>query len=292
MKLRYWLLSTRPPVLVVGLGPVALGISMATIYSSSINWFLNGIIVLSVLCIQIATHFFNDALDFLKGADSTDRIGPQRIVQKGHLSPHTMIKMGILCLFFASLAGGYLVFKGGWPILLVGTVSLALTYLYTGGPYPLAYTGLSDFFVVLFFGLIPTSAVFYLNTGYWEVSTVIAGLQCGFLALSVLLVNHLRDFKTDMAAGKRTLVVRFGLSFGMIEWTLVRWIPYLLGLYWWFHQEYLSAFLPCIFLPFAFLLQCLLLKAPANPTLYNKILKMTCFYHFLFVSSLAISFWL
>ncbi len=291
MNFRYWLVSIRSPLLIVGLGPVLLGISIALSQLQSVNLFLNGMIVLCVLCIQIATHFFNDALDFLKGADNPNRIGPHRMVQKRYLLPSSMMKVGGLCLILATLTGGYLVFIGGWPVFLVGTVSLALAYLYTGGPYPLAYTGLSDLFVVLFFGLIPTPVVFYLNTGYWEISTVVAGLQCGFLALSVLLVNHLRDFKEDQAAGKRTLVVRFGLSFGMIEWTIVRWIPYLLGFYWWFHQEYLTVFLPFLFLPFAFLLQCFLLKAPANPPLYNKILGLTCVYHFLFVSALIISFW-
>lgn len=290
LKFRCWLLSIRPFVLILGIGPVLLGFAIAFPVLQSSDWLLNGAIILCVLCIQIATHFFNDALDFLKGVDKASRKGPKRLVQMGYASPATMIKLGVVLLVVASLAGMYLVLQGGYFVLIVGLISLSLAYLYTGGPYPLATTGLSDLFVLLFFGLFPAMFTFYLNTGYWEVSTMVAGLQCGFLSLNILIVNHLRDIKEDTLAGRRSLVVRFGTSFGRIEWLVARWIPYLLGFYWIFHQKTLAAFLPFILLPFSFWLQCLLWQAATREELYNTVLIRSCIYYLLFVLLLAFGF--
>ena len=290
MQLRYWLLSIRLPVLILGIGPILLGFAIAFPSLEAINWLLNAAIVLSVLCIQIATHFFNDALDFLKEVDSSSRKGPKRAVQMGYISPTIMVKLGSALLLVAGLAGLYLVLQGGWLVFILGVISLSLAYLYTGGPYPLSSTGLSDLFVLLFFGLLPAIFTFYLNTGYWEVSTVIAGLQCGFLSLNILIVNHLRDIKEDTLAGRRSLVVRFGASFGRMEWLIVRWIPYLLGFYWVFQQNALAAFLPFVLLPFSFWLQCLLWQAASRSELYNTVLIRSCLYYLLFILLLVFSF--
>ncbi len=290
MKIKYWLCSARPSTLWVGIGPIWVGYLMAVNYLETYNFWLNGMIVFCVLCIQIATHFFNDALDFLKGADGAFRIGPHRMAQKGYLSTRHLMQAGGGCLVLAMLLGVYLVGQGGWSVFIVGIISCALAYLYTGGPYPLAYTGLSDLFVILFFGAIPVSFVFFLNTGFWNMECLIAGVQCGFLALSLLLVNHLRDFKADSRVGKKTLVVRWGISFGIIEWTFVRYVPYLLSLYWFFKGKHLTAFLPFLLFPFSFVLHYFLLKALYKNSIYQKLLKMTCWYHFLFTLLLSMSF--
>ena len=214
MKLKYYFLSTRPKVLFIGLGPIILGICLSfnTTQTTDHKYhFINLALLLSVLCIQIATHFFNDAYDFLKGADSLKRKGPQRMVQQGLLSAKEALKAGFICLFVATLAGGFLVLQSGWPILVIGAISMALAYVYTAGPYPLAYTGfLSDIFVILFFGSLAVMGAVYILTGNWSTDAFIGGLQLGLLALSLLVVNNLRDETEDQQAGKKTLVVRFG----------------------------------------------------------------------------------
>ena len=280
-----WFLSVRFKPLILGVGPVFVGICLSFSQWNTFPWLLNGIIVFCVLCIQIATHFFNDALDFLKGADTATRKGPKRAVQQKMITPNKLMRAGYLCLSLAALAGIYLVLQGGggWPVFYVGILSLALTYLYTGGPYPLAYTGLADLFVLLFFGLIPSATVFYLNTGYWDTGSFVVGLQCGLLALSLLLVNNLRDVKEDRSVGKKTLVVRFGPYFGMCEWTLAHYLPYLLGIYWFFKHSSFIVFLPLILLPFSIYIHCILLKAFKKEYLYGRVLILTCLYYLLFV---------
>ena len=214
-KFLKWILSIRFKPLVVGIGPILIGACLSFSGWHNFSWLLNGTILFCVFFIQVATHFFNDALDFLKGADTFSRKGPRRAVQQGLITPAQLFKAGFFCLFLAGLAGIYLVWQGGILIFLIGVAGLALAYFYTGGSYSLAYTGLADFFVLLFFGLIPVAAVFYLNTGYWDTDSIVAGLQCGFLALSLLLVNNLRDEKEDRQVHKKTLVVRFGRKFGV-----------------------------------------------------------------------------
>ncbi len=289
---KWWILSARLKPLLVGIGPLVLGISFSFSIWENFSFLLNGILLFCVLCIQVATHFFNDALDFLKGADNFLRKGPKRAVQQKIISPSQLLKAGFVCLFLAAVAGSYLVFKGGVPILVIGLISLALAYLYTGGPYPLAYTGLADFFVLLFFGVIPVSAVAYLNTGQWDKETLILGFQCGLLALNLFLVNNLRDEESDRQAKKKTLVVRFGRGFGMFEWSLTHYLPYLLGLYWFFksasHKEYFLMFLlPLFLLPLSFYIHRLLYKAFNKENLYSPVFSLTGMYYLSFVCILS-----
>ena len=274
----------------MGLGPVLLGICLSFPGWNEFSWLLNGAILFCVFCIQIATHFFNDAFDFLKGVDNPFRKGPKRAVQKGWLTPSQLLKAGFCCLFLAAVSGSYLVWQGGWPVFYIGIISLALAYFYTGGPYSLAYTGLADLFVLLFFGLIPVAAVFYLNTGYWDKDSIIAGFQCGFLALSLLLVNNLRDEKEDRKAQKKTLVVRFGRTFGVWEWALAHYLPYLFSIYWFFKGLGVVFFLPFILFPFSGYMHYLLYKAFKKEVIYNRILALTCLYYLLFVSLLSFGF--
>ena len=310
-----WILSLRLKPLIVGAGPVLLGLALAHFIQpqSTWNWPLNGLILFCVICIQIATHFFNDALDFIKGADGPERQGPQRAVQKALISPSQLIRAGFICLTLAGLTGLYLMWHGGWPVFCVGIVSLFMAYLYTGGPWPLAYTGLADSFVLVFFGLMPVSVVFYLNTGYFSPWTLIPGLQVGLLALSLLVVNNLRDEGTDKKARKKTLVVRFGPYFGAWEWTLAHYFSYLIGAFWFLKAGSavgLIVFTPFVLLPLSFYNHRLLQKAlkagqngkakplrsaeplpiwGGNTHLYSRLLSLTCLHYLLFVCLLT--FW-
>ncbi len=280
----------RPHTLFIGAGPVLLGFFLSLSDKHSPLWLLNAITVFCVLCIQIATHFFNDALDFTKGADTALRQGPKRAVQKGELSVKFVLRAGFFTLALATLFGSFLVLKGGWPILLIGIFSLALAYLYTGGPYPLAYTGVSDLFVLLFFGILPCVFVFYLHTGQWSLDSFVAGSQCGLLALGPLVANHLRDVREDSFAQKKTLVVRWGMPFGIVEWSFAHYLPYLLGLiYWSVKDQIFMASLPLILIPLSFFMHRLLFKALKNPLAYKTLLGFSCLYHFLFVFLLCLS---
>jgi len=212
-----WVLATRPRTLVAGFVPVAVGSAVAFREGRFSLLPALGALV-GALLIQIGTNLFNDAYDFKRGADTGERLGPARATQQGWLSPEAVMRGAIACFALAFVVGLYLVSVAGWPLLVVGVVSLVAGYAYTGGPFPLAYHGLGDAFVLVFFGLVAVSGTAFVLTQTVTPLALAAGLPVGALGVALLAVNNVRDVKTDTAANKRTLVVRLGVGFGRAEY--------------------------------------------------------------------------
>jgi 1,4-dihydroxy-2-naphthoate octaprenyltransferase len=176
---------------------------------------------LGALFIQVGTNFANDVFDFKKGADTTERLGPMRVTQAGLLSP-PQVMMGMWLSFgLASVAGLYLIWIGGWPIVVVGVLSIISGIAYTGGPFPLGYKGLGDVFVFIFFGLVAVCGTYYVQAGTVSLAAVWAAVPMGLLTTAILVVNNLRDIDTDRAVGKKTLAVRLGVRGTQIEYLLL-----------------------------------------------------------------------
>ena len=177
--------------------------------------------LLAAVLIQIGTNFANDYYDFTKGADNDRRLGPLRVTQAGLVSPSAMKHAMFLVLGGAALLGLFLVWTGGLPILIIGLLSLCLAVFYTGGPFPLAYVGLGDIFVFIFFGPIAVAGTYFLLASEWKAEAMLSGCAPGFLASAILVVNNLRDIETDGACGKKTLAVRLGSRASRVEYTLL-----------------------------------------------------------------------
>lgn len=207
-----WLAAARPKTLPASLSPVLIGAVLAWPVSSLHA--LSFVACLSfALLIQVATNFTNDYCDFVKGADTEERLGPLRVMQAGLVSA-TAMRRAIFGVFaLASLVGLYLIFRGGWPFLFVLIASLASGVLYTAGPYALAYLGLGDVFVLVFFGPVAVLATYYLQTFRLSGEVFLLSLPPGLLATALLVVNNYRDRKEDEKSGKRTLAVRLGRAF-------------------------------------------------------------------------------
>ena len=212
-----WWKTIRPATLLAGGVPVVVASALA-LGHPDFEWWVAGLCLLGSLLIQIATNFANDYYDFVKGADREDRLGPQRATQQGWVSPAQMKKATYVVLGLALLVGTVLIWRGGWPIALLGCVSLLLAIGYTGGPFPLAYLGLGDLFVLGFFGLGATLGTFWLLTFSLQPGVFYAGFALGALATAILVVNNLRDRHTDAVAGKRTLAVRWGPRAARLEY--------------------------------------------------------------------------
>ena len=208
-----WLLAARPKTLSAAIVPVL----MATALVDRVDWFLFACTLLGAVLIQIATNFINDAIDFKKGADTSERLGPLRVTQAGLLSADAVMRGAWVCLFGAALCGIPLVLRAGWPLLAIGLVSIALAYAYTGGPYPLAYKGLGELFVILFFGVIAAGGTFYVQTLRVSREALLAGFAAGCLATVLLVINNLRDVDNDRRSAKLTTAVRFGETFARVE---------------------------------------------------------------------------
>jgi len=220
-----WLLAARPKTLPAAVVPVAVGTSCA--YSlGSPAWDAALAALVGALLIQVGTNFANDVFDHEKGADTPDRLGPTRAVQAGLLTPR-QARLGMAVTFLAAtLAGLYLWSVAGWPIFAVGVVSILAGIGYTGGPFPLAYNGLGDVFVMVFFGFVAVCGTAYVQMHAVPLLAVVAAIPVGALATAMLVVNNLRDVETDRLAGKRTLVVRFGRSQALVQYPLMLVLAY------------------------------------------------------------------
>lgn len=212
-----WWQAARPKTLVAGVVPVAVGSALA-IRDGAFLPLAAGMALLGALLIQIGTNLTNDYFDFVRGADTADRLGPARVTQQGLLAPNAVKAGAFVCFALAVAVGVYLVAVGGWPILVIGLASVLAGYAYTGGPFPLGYHGLGDVFVLVFFGLVAVGGTYFLQAHAITSTALLAAIPVGTLGVALLAVNNVRDAATDARAGKRTLVVRFGTGFGRAEW--------------------------------------------------------------------------
>jgi 1,4-dihydroxy-2-naphthoate octaprenyltransferase len=217
---RAWLLASRPQTLLVGIVPVVVGTAIA---HGQGGFHLRAALaaLLGAVAIQLGTNFANDLFDFKQGADTDERVGPPRAAQLGLLSTRALAVGMAICFAFATFVGTYLVARSGWPIVVIGVLSILSGIAYTGGPYPLGYNGLGDLFVFVFFGPVAVGGTAYVQLGALPTVALVAAVPVGALATAVLVVNNTRDEKTDVRCGKRTLVVRFGHLFGVVEYALL-----------------------------------------------------------------------
>ena len=225
-----WVIASRPKTMTAAIAPVLLGSALAY-YEGAFDIITFFVILIAACLIQIGTNLTNDLFDYIKGADNNNRLGPKRAMQAGLILEPEM-KRAIFIVFSLSICFGfYLALLGGWIIVGIGLLSILFAILYTGGPYPLAYNGLGDIFVFIFFGLIAVSGTYYLYTDYFSINSFILGSSAGCLATAILVVNNLRDIDNDKAYGKNTLAVYFGKKFTQFEYLLLMIIVYIIPIY-------------------------------------------------------------
>lgn len=275
-----WILAARPKTLPAAIVPVWSGSLLAYEQTGSFQLSLALLTVFGAIFIQVATNFFNDVIDSQKGADTGERVGPQRATVSGLLTPKAVYFGAFLMLILASLCGWFLFQARGWPILLIGIPSLYLSFGYTGGPFPLAYRGMGELFVILFFGLVAVGGTVFVQTGLWTSESLILGFQIGLLSAVLIAVNNYRDVSEDAPVGKRTLAVRFGrplVRYLIIGMTL---IPAMLILC---HSEYsLAWFLPALGIALLFVvLELKFLRPDGVP---SSLLGLSALHLILFVS--------
>jgi len=272
-----WILAARPKTLPAAVVPVWVG-SFALLpldpeTNFSVLLFLSTLF--SCLCIQIATNLFNDAIDFDKGADTEKRLGPRRVTATGLLSRKAVFGGALGFCAAASLLALPMILERGWPIIGIGAISLLLAYGYTGGPLPLAYRGLGELFVIVFFGFIAVGGSWFVQTGTMPSGwVVLSGLQIGTLSSVLIAINNLRDIDEDRSTDKRTLAVRFGMSFARIEILVFALLPLLVGVFW-RRADFPQAFLlPLLLIPLAAYIVARTFRTPPG-MVYNRYLALS-----------------
>jgi 1,4-dihydroxy-2-naphthoate octaprenyltransferase len=248
--LKSCVLAARPKTLPAAIVPVWVGCVLAWKLSGSFDLPLAAATLIGAVAIQIATNFFNDAIDSKKGADTERRLGPTRVTASGMMPPRTVMGIAAGFLGVAALCGVVLFRARGWPIVAIGVPSLFLAYGYTGGPFPLAYRGMGELFVILFFGLVAVTGTVFVQTGQWPREAFLLGAQTGLLSAVLISINNFRDREEDASTGKHTLAVRFGPKVAAaVIWLEIKLAAFA-GLAWmlWGHPMLLFASLPVLLL--------------------------------------------
>lgn len=226
----YWLLAARPKTLVASVIPVTLGGCLSFQQTGEMNYFLISLCLIFALLIQVSTNFYNDYFDHLSGADSKRKLGPKRLAEAGLIDGKKLRNFAFIILVIAFGIGIFIMeYSGASRLLLfVGITSVLCAFGYTGGPYPLAYNGLGDLFVIIFFGFVAICSTHYVLViacnEVW-VPNWLVPLGVGFQINNLLVVNNYRDRITDKDVGKRTLVVLLGKNFGVLQYFLGYSIP-------------------------------------------------------------------
>jgi 1,4-dihydroxy-2-naphthoate octaprenyltransferase len=220
-----WILAIRPKTLPAAAAPVILGWSIAfTTGSFCIGPALAALV--SAVMIQIATNLVNDVVDFTKGADTEERTGPTRVTQTGLLNPR-QVWGGVWVTFgIAALAGAYLAWLWGWVVIVVGALSILAGIAYTAGPYPLAYIGLGDLFVMVFFGFVAVCGTVFVTSGSLPALAWFGATAAGALTVNILVVNNIRDIDTDRAAGRKNIAIVFGRQIAAWEYAVMLVVAY------------------------------------------------------------------
>ena len=219
------MLASRPKTLPAAAAPVIAGAFLA-FWDHSFQPLTAAAALVCALLLQIGSNLANDVFDFQRGADAGGRLGPVRVTQTGLLTPREVKTAMGAVLTGAALCGLYLSWISSWWLLGIGLLAILAAVGYSGGPIPFGYHGLGDVFVFVFFGLVAVGGTYYLQAGTVTVAAVGTAAAMGGLITNILVVNNLRDLRTDRKAEKRTLAVVLGP-----EWTRVEYGLWVLAAY-------------------------------------------------------------
>ena len=274
MNIFPYILAARPKTLPAAIVPVWLGCVLSWHLTGSFDGLIAFYTLMGAIWIQIGTNFFNDAIDADKGADTDKRLGPIRATASGLISRKVVYFSALICLLMATVFGYLLFLERGWMVMMIGIPSLYLCYGYTGGPWPLAYKGLGEIFVILFFGVVAVAGTVFMQLGEWRIEAILLGLQAGLLSAVLISVNNLRDREEDTSSNKRTLAVILGEKVAKSIVIVEIFLPSVLGLIWLWQGAGLSlVVIPLVYLMIAVPLARGILKEKPS-VVYNKYLAL------------------
>lgn len=204
-----WWKLTRPHTLTASFAPVFLG-TMIALYYTNINWLLFFAMLFACLLIQAATNMFNEYYDFARGLDHEESVGIGGAIVRNGVQPKTVLKLALSLYGIAALLGIYICFVSSWKLLIVGALSMAIGYLYTGGPYPIAYTPFGELFSGLFMGMLIVLIATYIQVGSIPNFAILLSVPSALLVAAIMLSNNIRDLVEDKEGGRKTMAILVG----------------------------------------------------------------------------------
>ena len=206
---RVWWKLTRPHTLTASFAPVFLG-TMIALYDANIDWLLFIAMLLACLLIQAATNMFNEYYDFVRGLDSVESVGIGGAIVRNGVKPKTVMQLALLLYLIAAMLGIYICYESSWLLLVVGAISMAVGYFYTGGPYPISSTPFGELFSGLFMGMLIVLIAVYIQVGSVPVFAVLLSVPSALLVAAIMLSNNIRDLVEDTIGGRKTMAILVG----------------------------------------------------------------------------------
>lgn len=217
---------TRPHTLTATFSPVILGTVIA-MYESKINWLLFSAMMTACLALQIATNLFNEYYDFKRGLDTADSTGIGGGIVRHGLQPKNVLTAAILLYILAAFIGGYICMNSSWWLAVIGLFGMAIGYLYTGGPLPIAYTPFGELFSGLSMGIGFVLIAFFIQTTTITLQSLLISIPIGILVGAINLSNNIRDIEEDRNGGRKTLAILLGNQNGIIVLSIAFAVSYL-----------------------------------------------------------------
>lgn len=206
---RVWWKLTRPHTLTASFAPVFLG-TMIALYEANIDWLLFIAMLLACLLIQAATNMFNEYYDFVRGLDSEQSVGIGGAIVRNGVKPKTVMQLALLLYVIAAILGIYICYESSWLLLIVGAISMAVGYFYTGGPYPISSTPFGELFSGLFMGMLIVLIAVYIQVGSVPLFAVLLSVPSALLVAAIMLSNNIRDLVEDTIGGRKTMAILVG----------------------------------------------------------------------------------
>lgn len=200
---------TRPHTLTATFVPVILGTVMA-LYEHDINWLLFISMMLACLCLQIATNLFNEYYDFKRGLDTAESVGIGGGIVRHGLKPKNVLTVAIILYVIAAIIGVYICMNSSWWLVAIGLFGMAVGYLYTGGPLPIAYTPFGELFSGVLMGAGFVLIAYYIQTNVITMNSVLIATPIAILVGAINMSNNIRDIEEDIVGGRKTLVILLG----------------------------------------------------------------------------------
>jgi len=217
--MKEWIKAARLRTLPLSLAGIVLAAFLAAGYGK-FDWIIFVLSLLTATLFQVLSNFANDYGDGVKGTDNDDRIGPERALQSGSITPQQMKKVIILFAILSFISATVLVlYSFGWQqlsriiiYLILGLGAILAAIKYTVGKNAYGYFGFGDLFVLIFFGLVSVIGGTYLYTKQLDWTLIFPALSVGLLSVAVLNLNNMRDLYSDKKSGKNTVPVKLGLE--------------------------------------------------------------------------------
>ena len=221
-----WWRAARPYSLTASVTPVLVG-SAAALRDGHFAPVVFLAVLAAAVAIQAGTNMINDYYDHARGVDTGASVGPGGVLRHGLLTPGTVLAGGLALFALASVVGLWLVAVAGWPVLIVGVLSLLAGYAYTGGPAPFGYAGLGDAVVFVFMGPVIVLGAYFVEAHALGAAAWWLSLPMAALVTDILVVNNLRDREADLRVRKRTFATLVGDRGARIEYAALLVVAYL-----------------------------------------------------------------